>query len=203
MVISRGIYLAILAALVSERIFELWLSNRNARLAFARGGIELGRGQYRIIVAFHTLFIAACAFGAMRNAPAFPDTLSMAALAGEIAAQALRSWSVATLGQNWNTRVIVIPGMEPVTSGPYRWIRHPNYVGVVMEVFSLPLIHTAWVTALVGTALYMEVLRRRVRMEDSVLLADPAYRLAMGDKPRFFPRVFRRGSGMPGAKRAA
>jgi methyltransferase len=117
MVISRGIFLAILAALVAERIFELWLSNRNARLAFAGGGIELGRGQYRIIVAFHTLFIAACAAGAMRYAPGFPPALSIVALAGEAAAQALRYWSVATLGRSWNTRVIVVPDMEPVTSG--------------------------------------------------------------------------------------
>src|SRR5260370_23994762 len=119
MVISRGVCLAILAALVAERVFGVWVSNCAARLAFARGGIELGRGQYRIIVAFHTLFIAACAAGAMRNAPAFPPALSLAALAGEIAAQALRSSSVATLGQNWNTRVVALPDIESVDSGPY------------------------------------------------------------------------------------
>src|SRR5260370_42136773 len=139
MVISRGVCLAILAALVAERIFELWLSNRNARLAFARGGIELGRGQYRIIVAFHTLFIAACAAGAMRNAPAFPPALSLAALAGEIAAQALRSWAVATRGHDWNTHVLVRPDMEPRTAMPYRYIRHPNYVAVVIELACEPL----------------------------------------------------------------
>jgi methyltransferase len=115
----------------------------------------------------------------------------------------LRWWVIRLLADVWNVQIMESSRIRIVTSGPYRWIRHPNYVGVLMEVVSLHMIHTAWITALVGTALYMEVLRRRVRMEDAVLMADPAYRLAMGDKPRFFPRVFKRGSGMPGAKRAA
>jgi isoprenylcysteine carboxyl methyltransferase (ICMT) family protein YpbQ len=131
MVISHAIYLAILAALVAERVFELWLSNRNAQLAFARGGVEFGRGQYRIMIAFHTTFIAACTIESMLRTAAFPTALVIAALAGEIAAQTLRYWAVATLGEKWNTRVIVIPGSEPVTSGPYRYIRHPNYAAVV------------------------------------------------------------------------
>ena len=187
MVISRGIYLAISAALVSERIFELWLSNRNARLAFARGGIELGRGQYRIIVAFHTLFIAACAFGAMRNAPAFPDTLSMAALAGEIAAQTLRFWSVATLGQNWNTRVIVIPHKEPVTTGPYRYIRHPNYVAVALEIVCVPLIRGLVILAAVFSIANALLLASRIRLEERAM--GEAYASAFASRPRFIPSV--------------
>ena len=186
MVISRGVYLAILAALVAERIFELWLSNRNARLAFARGGIELGRGQYRIIVAFHTLFIAACAAGAMRNAPAFPPALSLAALAGEIAAQALRSWSVATLGQNWNTRVIVIPDMEPVTSGPYRYIRHPNYVAVALEIACVPLIRYLVTIAVVFSVANAILLTLRIPLEERAL-GEP-YRRAFTSRRRFIPR---------------
>jgi methyltransferase len=185
-VISRGSYLAILAALVAERAFELWLSNRNAQLAFARGGIELGRGQYRIIVAFHTLFMAACAAGAIRYAPAFSLALSMPALAGEAAAQALRSWSVATLGQNWNTRVIVIPGIEPVTSGPYRYIRHPNYVAVALEIACVPLIRGLVIIALafsVGNAI---LLAFRIRLEEQAL--GISYQLAFASRPRFVPR---------------
>ena len=189
MVISRGIFLAILAALVSERIFELWLSNRNARLAFARGGIELGRSQYRIIVAFHTLFIAACAFGAMRNAPAFPDTLSMAALAGEIAAQTLRFWSVATLGQNWNTRVIVIPHEEPVTTGPYRYIRHPNYVAVALEIVCVPLIRGLVILAAAFSIANALLLASRIRLEERAM--GEAYASTFASRPRFIPSVVR------------
>jgi hypothetical protein len=76
-------------------------------------------------------------------------------------------------------------------------------VGVVAEVFSLPMIHTAWITAIAGTLGYLEILRRRLRVEDGVLLADPAYRLAMGGKPRFFPRVFKRRTRIPGEERTA
>jgi methyltransferase len=185
MVISRGIFLAILAALVAERIFELWLSNRNARLAFARGGIELGRGQYRIIVAFHTLFIGACAAGAMRDAPVFPSALSMAAFAGEIAAQALRYWSVKTLGQNWNARVIVIPDMDPVTSGPYRYIRHPNYVAVALEIACVPLIRDLVTIAVVFSAVNATLLALRIPLEERAL--GESYRRAFVSRHRFIP----------------
>jgi methyltransferase len=77
-----------------------------------------------------------------------------------------------------------------VSSGPYRWVRHPNYVAVVIEIFSLPMIHTAWITAIAGTLGDLEILRRRINVEDSVLMSNPDYRLSMGGKPRFLPRVF-------------
>jgi methyltransferase len=191
MVISRGIYFAILAALVVERIVELWLSNRNARLAFARGGIELGRGQYRIIVAFHALFIAACAAGAMRYATAAPPALSTLALAGEAVAQALRYWSVATLGQNWNTRVIVIPNIEPVTSGPYRYIRHPNYVAVALEISCVPLIRGLVTIAVFFSAGNAILLAFRIRLEERAL--GKSYQIAFASRPRFVPSIVSRG----------
>jgi methyltransferase len=110
----------------------------------------------------------------------------MIALAGEAAAQALRSWSVATLGQNWNTRVIVIPGIEPVTSGPYRYIRHPNYVAVALEIACVPLIRGLVIIALafsVGNAI---LLAFRIRLEEQAL--GISYQLAFASRPRFVPR---------------
>jgi methyltransferase len=191
MVISCGVYLAILAAFVAERIFELWLSNRNARLAFAGGGIELGRGQYRVIVAFHALFIAACAAGAMRYAPSFPPALSIVALAGEAAAQALRYWSVETLGRSWNTRVIVVPDIEPVTSGPYRYIRHPNYVAVALEIACVPLIRGLVTIAVVFSAGNAILLAFRIRIEERAL--GKPYQIAFASRPRFIPSIVSRG----------
>jgi methyltransferase len=189
MVISREIYLAILAALVAERAFELWLSKRNARLAFARGGIELGRGQYRIIATFHALFIAACAAGAVRYAPAFPPALSIAALAGEAAAQALRYWSAATLGQKWNTRIIVIPGEEPVTGGPYRYIRHPNYAAVALEIVCVPLMRGLVIVAAVFSIANALLLLSRIRLEERAL--GQPYQIAFASRPRFIPSIVR------------
>jgi methyltransferase len=77
-----------------------------------------------------------------------------------------------------------------VTSGPYRWVRHPNYAAVVLEMFALPMMHTAWITAFAGTAAYLEILRHRLRIEENALMANQAYRVAMEPKPRFFPKLF-------------
>jgi methyltransferase len=191
MVISRAIYCALLATLMIERVFELWLSQRNARRTIARGGIELGHGQYRIMVVFHTLFIIACAVEAtFRNSP-FPRSLSVMALLGEAAAQALRYWSVATLGENWNTRVIVIPNAPPVTSGPYRYIRHPNYAAVALEIACVPLIRGLVITAAVFSAVNAILLAFRIRLEEHAL--GESYRRSLGERPRFIPGIVRQG----------
>ena len=95
-------------------------------------------------------------------------------LAVVLAAQALRWWCIATLGRRWNTRVIVVPGLPLVRRGPYRWLSHPNYVAVVVEGFALPLVHTAWITALVFTVLNAALLTVRIRVENRALAAAAA-----------------------------
>ncbi len=182
-VISRLIYFALLAGLVAERISELWLSKRNARRALARGGIEVGHGQYRIMVVFHALFVVACAVEASLRTSYFPHSLSIVALIGEAGAQALRYWSVAALGENWNTRVIVIPHTTPVTSGPYRYVRHPNYTAVAIEIVCVPLIRGAVITAVAFSVLNALLLGARIRLEEHAL--GEAYRRAFGELPRF------------------
>jgi methyltransferase len=81
----------------------------------------------------------------------------------------LRYWVIATLGDRWCTRVIVVPGAPLVDGGPFRWLRHPNYLAVALEVPALPLVHTAWLTALVFGTLDLAVLRARIRAEDAAL----------------------------------
>ena len=105
-------------------------------------------------------------------------------------ANALRWWVIGTLAGHWNVEVMASSRVGVVTSGPYRWVRHPNYVAVVIELFSLPMIHTAWITALAGTLADLEILRRRLRVEEKMLSADPAYRATMAEKPRFLPKLF-------------
>jgi methyltransferase len=86
-----------------------------------------------------------------------------------VTSQALRWWCIRTLGPRWNTRVIVVPGLPLVSGGPYRWMAHPNYVAVVVEGFTLPLVHNAWITALVFTILNAALLTVRIRVEDAAL----------------------------------
>ncbi|HMG32056.1 MAG TPA: isoprenylcysteine carboxylmethyltransferase family protein, partial [Jiangellaceae bacterium] len=144
-------YVLLVAAVGIERLAELVVSTRNARWAFARGGVEYGRGHYPVMSAMHAALLVACVVEvAVADRPFLP-WLGWPMLSLVVAAQALRWWCVATLGHQWNTRVIVVPDLPLVTSGPYRWLRHPNYVAVVVEVAALPLVHTAWVTALVFT----------------------------------------------------
>jgi methyltransferase len=81
----------------------------------------------------------------------------------------LRWWCIRTLGPQWNTRVVRVPGQARVTGGPYRWLSHPNYVAVVVEGIVLPLVHTAWVTALLFTVANLVLLRVRLRVEEAAL----------------------------------
>jgi methyltransferase len=185
MVTSQGLFLLFMALLGVERLVELGLSKRHARWAFERGGVETGQGHYRVMVVFHTLFLAACvAEGLLRS---FPGTVGWVALGAALGAQALRYWAITTLGPRWNSRIIVVPGLPPVTGGPYRFLRHPNYVAVVLELAAVPLIHGAWLTALVFSLGNALLLRVRIRAEEAAL--GQSWEKAFEDRPRFIPEV--------------
>lgn len=143
----------LIAAVALERIAELVVSARHARWAFERGGVETGRGHFPAMVLLHAGLLVACVVEVYVADRPFLPLLGWVALAAALGSQGLRWWCIATLGRQWNTRVIVVPGLSLVSRGPYRWLRHPNYVAVVVEGIALPLVHTAWVTALVFTVL--------------------------------------------------
>jgi methyltransferase len=102
----------------------------------------------------------------------------------------LRWWAIRSLGAHWNVEVMDSAPLGVVSTGPFRWVRHPNYLGVFMEMVALPLIHAAWITALVAAAGNAWVLVNRLRVEEPMLEAHPQYRAAMSGKPRFLPRLF-------------
>lgn len=143
----------VLAATAAERLVELVLSARHARWAFDRGGVERGRGHFPAMVALHTALLVAPVVEVVAADRPFLPWLGWPALAVVVAAQGLRWWCIATLGRQWNTRVIVVPGAPLVARGPYARLAHPNYVAVVLEGVALPLVHTAWLTALAFTLL--------------------------------------------------
>jgi len=146
-------YAVLIAAVVVERIAELVVSQRNASWAVGQGGVETGRRHFPPMVLLHTGLLAACLIEVLVSDRPFLAPLAAIMLALVLAAQGLRWWCIATLGRRWNTRVIVVPGLPLVVGGPYRWLRHPNYLAVVVEGIALPLVHTAWLTALAFTAL--------------------------------------------------
>ena len=146
-------YIALVVATGVERIVELDISKRNAARAFAAGGIEYGQKHFPWMVALHSGLLVACIAEAVLLDRPFIPVLGWPMLVLVILSQALRYWCIATLGRQWNTRVIVVPGLHLVATGPYKWLRHPNYVAVVVEGFALPLVHTAWLTAVTFTVL--------------------------------------------------
>jgi len=166
---TRLLYVLLVALVATERVVELGLSRRNVRRLLRLGGVEAGAGHYPWMVLLHAAFLAACPLEVwLLRRPFLP------ALAGPMtllltATMALRYWVVASLKGRWNTRVIVLPGVPPVRTGPYRWMRHPNYAAVVLELIALPLVHTAWLTAVLFTVLNAMVLRARIRVEDRAL----------------------------------
>ncbi|WP_327121411.1 isoprenylcysteine carboxyl methyltransferase family protein [Streptomyces sp. NBC_01341] len=162
-------YTALVAAVAAERLAELGLALRNARWSLARGGTEAGRGHYPAMVALHTGLLAACLAETWRADRAFVPWLGWTMVAVVAAAQGLRWWCIRTLGRRWNTRVIVVPGLPLVTDGPYRLLRHPNYVAVAAEGAALPLVHGAWVTAVLFTVLNAALMAVRIRCEDDAL----------------------------------
>lgn len=146
-------FVALVLATGFERIAELVVSTRHARWSFERGGIESGRGHFGPMVVLHSGLLIACLVEVLVFDREFHAFLGWPMLALVLASQGLRWWCIASLGNQWNTRVIVVPGLELVARGPYRWLKHPNYVAVVVEGLALPLVHTAWATALGFTVL--------------------------------------------------
>lgn len=166
---SVVLFSLLVAAVGLERVAELVVSRRNAAWSMAQGGVESGRRHYRVMVVLHTgLLVGALVEVWIRNPPLQP-LLAASMFVLVLASQGLRWWCIGTLGPRWNTRVIVVPGLPLVRSGPYRWLRHPNYVAVVVEGLALPLVHSAWITAAVFTVLNAVLLAVRIRVEDTAL----------------------------------
>ncbi|NED92034.1 hypothetical protein G3I76_69720 [Streptomyces sp. SID11233] len=167
-------YTALVLAVAGERLAELVVALRNTRWALARGGVETGRAHYPAMVALHTALLLGCLMEVRLADRPFVPLFGWVMVAVVAAAQGLRWWCIRTLGHRWNTRVIVVPGLPLVTGGPYRLLRHPNYAAVAAEGLALPLVHGAWLTAVLFTVLNAALMAVRVRCEEAALSAAPA-----------------------------
>ena len=190
MPLSVILFLVLLLAVAALRVFELRISKRHQQRMTSRGAAKIKDPYFRWMAMFHTLVLigAAAEVGLLHR----PFILALAApmFVLFLAANVVRWWVIRTLGEHWNVQVVDSTKLGFVASGPFRYVRHPNYAAVFVEMIALPLIHTAWITALVGAVAHVIVLCMRLSVEDPVLLSNPDYAAVMGSKPRFLPGLF-------------
>lgn len=172
---SRWLFLGVVLLVVAQRLVELGLSRRNELRLRRRGAIEAGRSHYPWMVALHAAFLISAPLEVwLLDRPLHPWLAgTMGTLL--VAATTLRYWTIRTLGERWTTRVLCLPGGAIESGGPYRYMRHPNYAAVMTETVALPLIHTAWITALVFGVLNAILLVVRIRVEESILTTHTGY----------------------------
>ena len=171
MVGTRRLFLGFVAVLGVQRLFELRLSKRNERRMRRHGGREHAPETYRWIVTLHAAWFAAMLFEVFAGRRKFHPRLALPAFAVFAAGQALRLTAIRTLGWRWSTRVMTMPGPEgaPVQRGIYRYLRHPNYLGVQLEIVAAPLVHSAYLTSAVFGVLNALLLWARIRREEQAL----------------------------------
>jgi methyltransferase len=186
--------IVLVCVLAAQRLFELWLSRRNLRERDGRASAPSERraadspANWTAMIAVHAALIALPMLEVMWLGARASDLQFAAAIATFAAAQALRYWSIASLGSNWNARAVVDPRQPCVANGPYRWIRHPNYVAVLVEFSAVPLALGAWRSWIVLNVAHAPILVRRIRAEEKLLASIPGYAACMSSKGRFVPR---------------
>ena len=157
--------ITILSLVTLQRAAELYIAHRNTKRLLAKGGFELGSNHYPLIVALHTLWLAGLWYLVIYQAP----LAQMPWIYAYLVLEAARGWVIAALGSRWTTRIIVVPGEQLVDQGPYKYVRHPNYIVVACEIFILPMAFGLWWYAILFTALNAAMLYWRIRAEDEAL----------------------------------
>lgn len=187
--LTRWIFLLLLISLGVQRLLELRRSARNERRILEQGGREHAPGQFTVMRLLHLAwFLAMIAevFGLQRP---FHPTLALLASLIFLAGQALRYAAIQTLGERWTVRVMTIPAAGPVNQGIYRFIRHPNYLGVILEIGTVPLIHGAYLTAISFSIANALLLAWRIQTEEKALKEQNNYEQVFAGRPRFIPKL--------------
>ncbi|MEO5922532.1 MAG: isoprenylcysteine carboxylmethyltransferase family protein [Bryobacteraceae bacterium] len=186
MELSVQLYLALLALVAVGRVLELRRSRKNQMRLLAAGGAKSPEPGYLWMVALHVSILVGAALETVWLHRPWIPSLGIVAVTLFLSANAARWWVIRTLGPRWNVQV-VSPSLGVIANGPYRYVRHPNYTAVFVEMLALPLIHSAWIVAAIGTFAHIFVLRHRVALEESVLQRNPAWQAAFAQRPRFLP----------------
>lgn len=180
-------FLGLLGLLALQRLAELWVSARNWK-QHQQNATRPKEAIFPWMVFLHTNVFVLLPVEFLFRDGNFQGPLSILALATFIGAQGLRLWTLRTIGRSWNVRVVGATDYPIVTHGPYRWIRHPNYAVVILELVSLPLIWHLYFSCAVLTIGNALILRHRITNEEAMLAQNPAWVEKMAHKPRFIPR---------------
>ncbi len=183
-------FLVLLAAVGILRLCELLLSKRHQDRLLALGARKLHEPGFQWMVLTHIGVLAGAALEVVLLKRPFIPILAGFMGVLFLLANALRWWVIRTLKMHWTVLVMNSSQFGVVTGGPFRFVRHPNYSAVFVELLALPLIHTAWLTALAGAIAHAWVLTRRLAVEESALLGNRMYLETMAAKPRFIPGLF-------------
>lgn len=192
--LSEGLFAAFVLLVAAQRLSELRLSKRNEVELRRLGAVEHGRGQMLWMRLLHASWLVCMLVEVLLLRPTLVPWLSLVAGAVLLVGQALRYSALRALGVRWNVRILTLPGEKPVSSGIFRYLRHPNYLGVVLEIAALPLVHQAYRTALLFTIANAVLLAFRIRAEERALASNGGYREALAGRARFWPSFRARGS---------
>jgi methyltransferase len=190
MELNVSLYLLLLVVVALLRFYELQISRRHQQEMVAQGATKVNDPRFRWMVLLHTLVLVGAAVEVVFLHRPFYLVFGMICFIIFLGANAVRWWVIRTLGEHWNVQVMNSTGMGVITTGPFRYVRHPNYAAVFVEMLVLPLIHTAWITAIAGSLAHILVLSQRLATEEKVLFSDAHYRATMAGKPRFLPGLF-------------
>jgi methyltransferase len=179
-------FYGVIVFVIIQRVVELFIAKRNEKWIKNKGGIELGQRHYNLIVAIHILFLVSLVsevFLLKKELISFWQILVILF----VFTQGLRIWAITSLGRFWNTKILVLPNATIKSKGPYQFLRHPNYVVVALEILILPLLFSAWATAIVFTIVNALILAVRIPEEEKALMAHTNYKDVFATKSRFHP----------------
>jgi methyltransferase len=189
MAMSSVAFIGLLSAVGVSRLIELVISRRHQRVLRALGSTQVHDPHFRWMVVLHSAILVGAGLEVVLFDRSFIPLLAVVMATIFLLAEGLRWWVIWTMGRHWNVQVMNSVHLGVVSDGPFRCVRHPNYAAVFIELIALPFIHTAWLTALLGSIGHVWILSKRVSLEEAMLLDDPVYQAEMAHKPRFLPSV--------------
>ncbi len=187
--LTKGVFVSIIIAIILQRLFELRHSQRNAAYILAQGGREHGDNFLGIVKVLQVSWWVAMIVEVWWLDRPFIPTLAAGALVALLAGQLLRYLSMQALGWRWTLPIVTLPGAPVIDSGIYRYLRHPNWLGVLLEIAALPLIHGAYLTAICFSVANALVMSQRIRSEELALSQDNNYAAMLAERSRFLPKI--------------